>query len=80
MGDCDDTDGTISPDADEECDSVDNNCDGVIDESSAIDASVWYLDHDGDTFGDAGFQMVSCDAPSGYVSDDTDCNDLRCEY
>ena len=76
MGDCDDTNGAISPDADEECDSVDNNCDGVIDESSAIDASVWYLDHDGDTFGDVGFQMVSCDAPGGYVADDTDCNDL----
>ena len=27
-------------------------------------------------FGDVGFQMVSCDAPTGYVSDDTDCNDL----
>ena len=75
-GDCDDSNIDINPGANEQCDSADNDCDGQTDEPSAIDASVWYLDHDGDTFGDAGFQMVACDAPTGYVSDDTDCNDL----
>ena len=75
-GDCDDTNIAINPSVDEQCDTVDNDCDGQVDEPSAIDASVWYLDHDGDTFGDVGFQTVSCAAPTGYVSDDTDCNDL----
>ena len=75
-GDCDDANIAINPSVDEQCDSVDNDCDGQVDEPSAIDASVWYLDHDGDTFGDVGFQTVSCAAPTGYVSDDTDCNDL----
>jgi hypothetical protein len=34
-GDCDDTDPGISPDADEVCDEVDNNCDGVADDVDA---------------------------------------------
>ena len=35
--DCDDADGGISPDADEVCDGVDNNCNGVVDDDiSAI--------------------------------------------
>ena len=33
--DCDDTDDTVSPNAVETCDEIDNNCDGVIDEGCA---------------------------------------------
>ena len=33
QGDCDDTDASVSPDADEICgDDVDNNCDDIVDE------------------------------------------------
>ena len=39
--DCDDSDADIWPDADEECDDVDNNCDGEVDEG---------LDSDNDDF------------------------------
>ena len=44
--DCDDTNADISPNAAELCDGVDNNCDTVVDENSAVDAIVWIQDSD----------------------------------
>ncbi|HND33989.1 MAG TPA: MopE-related protein, partial [Myxococcota bacterium] len=48
--DCDDGAAAAFPGAPETCDGLDNNCDGTIDESSAIDAGIWYADGDGDGF------------------------------
>jgi|GEM_PF-1069251 hypothetical protein len=73
--DCSDADATINPAGEEVCDSVDNDCDGNIDESDATDASTWYVDSDGDTYGDTSVSEIACDQPSGYVSDNTDCDD-----
>ena len=36
-GDCDDTNPDLTPDAIDECDGIDNNCDGQIDEDLSID-------------------------------------------
>ncbi|MEC7985385.1 MAG: MopE-related protein [Myxococcota bacterium] len=73
--DCNDSDITISPIADEVCDSTDNDCDGNIDESDAIDQTLWYEDDDNDGYGNVSQAMVACDAPNGYVSDNSDCDD-----
>jgi hypothetical protein len=73
--DCNDTDGTISPSADESCDEIDNNCDGTIDEVTAVDAHTWFLDDDGDGFGDESSPTQACSQPDGFVDDDTDCDD-----
>ena len=72
--DCDDTDAAIHPDADEVCDGLDNDCDWTID-VNAVDAPTWYEDADGDGYGDWHDTTVSCDPGSGWVEDDTDCDD-----
>ena len=73
--DCDDMVASTYPGADEYCNAVDDNCDGTVDEDSALDASTWYADADADAFGDAAVTDIGCSAPSGYVSDDSDCDD-----
>jgi hypothetical protein len=73
--DCDDNNADVNPDAVELCDSVDNNCDGVVDEETAEDAGNWYADSDEDGFGDLAVTTLACEAPSGYVADSTDCDD-----
>jgi hypothetical protein len=73
--DCDDADAAVSPDADELCDGVDNDCDGDVDEPDAADAATWYGDGDADGYGDADRTQTACSQPVGFVDDDTDCND-----
>ena len=75
--DCDDLNADAFPGAIEVCDGADNNCDTNTDESSALDASAWYADSDGDTFGDAAATVNACAQPDGFVADDTDCDDAR---
>ena len=72
--DCDDSDPAVHPDADEVCDGVDNDCDGEVDEG-ATDAVAYHRDADGDGFGDPGDAVEACDAPEGYLTDDSDCDD-----
>jgi MYXO-CTERM domain-containing protein len=73
--DCDDSDASINPGATEYCDGVDNDCDGSTDEDTAVDAITWYADADSDGYGDASTTDVECYQPTGYVADNTDCND-----
>ena len=73
--DCDDADSTVSPAASEVCDSVDNDCDGSIDDDSAIDGDTFYADSDGDGYGDASSTTTACSVPTGYAEDDGDCLD-----
>ena len=73
--DCDDADSAIYPGAQELCDEIDNNCDGSVDEQTATDATVWFLDADGDGYGIPTSTMRSCSQPAGYVDNAEDCDD-----
>ncbi len=77
--DCDDTSFDVNPASAEICNSIDDDCDGDIDDDdSSVDlstGSVWYRDRDGDRYGDASSPVSACQQPAGAVSDTTDCND-----
>jgi hypothetical protein len=75
--DCDDGAATTFPGADEYCDGHDDDCDGAIDEDSAVDALTWYQDADTDSYGNPAVTDIECYQPSGYVADNTDCDDTR---
>ncbi len=72
--DCDDTDPFVYPTTFERCDGVDEDCDGAVDEDP-VDGGVWYLDGDGDGWGDPGSPVYTCEAPSDAVVRGDDCDD-----
>ncbi|MBL8615925.1 MAG: hypothetical protein JNM72_09990 [Deltaproteobacteria bacterium] len=76
-GDCDDARAAVSPAATERCNSLDDDCDGTVDEASAVDARTYYRDADGDTYGVSTTTTTACSAPSGYASRSADCDDAR---
>lgn len=73
--DCNDANNLIYPTAEDICNLIDDNCNGIIDEDA--DFIVWYADVDADGFGDILNDSISCFELAGYVIDNTDCDDLN---
>jgi len=71
-GDCNDANGAIRPMAVETCNTVDDDCDTMVDEGVR---QTFYRDADGDGFGALSMPMDACTAPAGYVVLGTDCAD-----
>jgi hypothetical protein len=76
--DCSDTQPEVSPSATEVCNGVDDNCDGDIDETVR---ETFYVDADGDGFGDASDTRVGCadTIGSGYSANSGDCDDTNAQ-
>ena len=79
IDDCDDNNPDVYPGAAEFCDGLDNDCNNIVDDD-AVDAATWYADTDGDGFGDADQDQVSCDMPTGFVANDSDCDDTDARF
>jgi hypothetical protein len=74
-GDCDDANVAVNPEALEICNGIDDDCDGIVDPATSTDARTWYVDADGDGFGDPAAAYEACEPAPGDVRDDTDCDD-----
>ncbi len=72
--DCVDTNPAVNPGETELCNGVDDDCANGIDDGIVyVD---WYLDTDGDGYGDPGSTPVNdCATQSGRASNNTDCDD-----
>ncbi len=73
--DCNDNAFLINPSTNEVCDNVDNDCDGMIDDSLTLFTYYQDLDNDGD--GNIDSVLITCFAEPmpGYSRDSTDCDD-----
>lgn len=70
--DCDDERSEVYPGAGPDiCDTIDQDCDGSVDEDGAV---ALYLDQDNDGFG-TGEALVTCLVIPGYIEVDGDCDD-----
>ncbi|GEM_PF-2583066 len=70
--DCNDNDANVSPGKAEVCDGKDNNCNDQTDENVK---NTYYGDADNDGYGNPSQSTQACSQPSGYVSNNNDCND-----
>ena len=71
--DCDDTDVSVHPGADERCNAIDDDCDGRVDEES-IDGSAVYVDADADGYG-AEADGTACVPGANQAAESGDCDD-----
>jgi len=72
---CVDVDGDLV----EICLGGDEDCDGIVDEDGAYDATPYYVDADGDGAGDESTVMTSCDPLVDRVTLGGDCDDTRAD-
>jgi hypothetical protein len=70
--DCDDTDASSYPSAEETCDDADNDCNGEIDDGIG---ELFFVDGDNDGFGDDLIQVEACELDIGLSTIGGDCDD-----
>jgi hypothetical protein len=77
-GDCDDVHPTAHPDGIEVCNGIDDDCDGTIDGPGLPGCVAYYLDADGDGYGDGKQWKCYCGPFGGYTTPEKgDCDDAN---
>jgi hypothetical protein len=72
--DCNDAVRGANPDGTETCNSIDDDCDGMIDEGVLV---MGFRDADGDGHGDPSMPMSACGSRAGFSTSNRDCDDTR---
>ena len=72
-GDCNDDNPAIGPTAVEVCDWIDNDCNGTVDD--LLELPLWFMDYDGDGFGNSDEVLESCFPEESVVDVAGDCDD-----
>ncbi|HRG29672.1 MAG TPA: MopE-related protein, partial [Chitinophagales bacterium] len=75
--DCNDLVNSINPSVIEICNGIDDNCNIAIDEDLIF--TDYYVDEDGDNYGNLLIDSLACELPIGYVTDNTDCDDTNAD-
>ncbi len=75
--DCNDSNASVNINAIEICNTLDDDCDGLINEGLTV--VTYYLDGDTDGFGNPNISQNSCTPLAGYVTNNTDCNDSNAQ-
>ncbi|MBI5550264.1 MAG: putative metal-binding motif-containing protein [Desulfobacterales bacterium] len=70
--DCNDGLASVHPGAAEICNTLDEDCDGTVDEGVLL---TFYADQDSDGHGNSASVRQACSAPANYVASADDCND-----
>ena len=76
-GDCDDANTAIYATAPEVCDTLDNNCNNLVDDNdpNVVGQVEYFTDSDLDGFGDPTQSVLVCFQPAGTVTNGSDCDD-----
>jgi hypothetical protein len=81
MVDCDDLNPAVHPDATEQCNSIDDDCDGLLDDADdsvdVLSQLPFYLDADNDGWGGEVHVGFACEPPPGFSDTNYDCDDAN---
>lgn len=74
-GDCNDSTASVSPEASEICNGIDDDCNNEIDEYGAIGCQAFFEDLDEDGYGNPESPICACELGVKLSPNDDDCND-----
>ncbi len=75
--DCSPFNDLVYPGAPEYCDTVDNDCNSIVDDNPALGGTAAFVDADLDAYGNDATVQIYCTVPAGLVTQGGDCRDTN---